>query len=197
MWASHPGGCWGATPGIRTHGPRYGGSSWGVTVGRGRLEGLLFAPSLSPWPRFRRRGKGPHRGLEGQSDARAAVPGPSPGSPGCRIRSGIAESGVSTPPRRHARWMHPASDPRAGGAPLQTAGLGAQGVGHKDRTSEQVLHVNQVEKVIPILFPECFAIVPRNHVVLFKRGKMRSPTSSCYMEFHLSGSSSLYLIWDI
>ena len=101
-------------------------------------------------------------------------------------RSGIAESGVSTPPWRHA-----------GCTPLQTAGLGAQGMGYKDRTSEQVLHVNQVEKVIPILLPGCFDIVPQNHVVLFKRGKMRSPTGLCYMEFHLSGSSSLYLIWEI
>lgn len=164
-------------------------------MGRGRLEGLLFAPSLSPWPRFRRRGKGPHGGLEGQSDAHTATPGPSPGA---LAAASFRNRRVR---RLHAsvapRWMHPASDPGAGGAPLQTAGLGAQAMGYKDCTSEQVLHVNQVEKVIPILLPGCFDIVPQNHVVLFKRGKMRSPTGLCYMEFHLSGSSSLYLIWEI
>lgn len=85
----------------------------------------------------------------------------------------------------------------AGCTPLKTPGLGAQGVGYKDRTSEQVLHVNQAEKVIPILFPGYFDIVPRNHVVPLKRDKMRCPTVSCYMEFHLPGSSSLYLIWEI
>lgn len=54
-----------------------GGSSWGVTVGRGRLEGLPFAPPLSPWPRFRgRRGKGP---TEGQRVR--AVPAPPPPEP--------------------------------------------------------------------------------------------------------------------
>ena len=44
------------------------------------------------------------------------------------------------------RWGHPASDP----------GLGAQGVGYKARASEQVLPVNQVEKMIPLLFPGYF-----------------------------------------
>lgn len=110
--------------------------------------------------------------------------------PGALAAASVQESPSPASPRLHGA-VH------AGCTPLQTAGLGAQGVGHKDRTSEQVLHVNQVEKVIPILFPECFDIVPRNYVVLFKHGKMRSPTGSCYMEFHLSGSSSLYLIWDI
>lgn len=47
---------------------------------------------------------------------------------------------------RPQRWGHPASDP----------GLGAQGVGYKARASEQVLPVNQVEKMIPLLFPGYF-----------------------------------------
>ena len=57
--------------------------------------------------------------------------------------------GGSAPPR--GLWsLHP------GGAPLQTARLGAQGVGGKARSSGQPLLVNQAEKVIPLSFPGYF-----------------------------------------
>lgn len=93
------------------------------------------------------------------SDAWTTSPGPyhldgrawtaAPGALAAASAHRIAKPGGSAPPR--GLWsLHP------GGAPLQTARLGAQGVGGKARSSGQPLLVNQAEKVIPLSFPGYF-----------------------------------------
>lgn len=132
----------GGLPGVR-HAVPGKGSHLGGHRRRTPSEGLPFALS-EPRPAFRERGEGPMEGL--------VMPGP-PAWTLTRMVSAWTAPGTVAAASAHRAREVPALGLNAAtngactrGAPLQTARLGAQGVGGKARSSGQALLVGQRKK---------------------------------------------------